>query len=62
MRYKELVSRKLEQLQNALNVQSSLISQLRPPQELKENLDKIKEKIQEIQVLVNTEHSDFPNQ
>jgi TolA-binding protein len=56
MRYKELVTKKLSELVNTIMYQNSQISQLRPPQELKETLDKMQEKINEIQHLINTEH------
>jgi hypothetical protein len=56
MRYKELVTKKLSELVNMIMYQSSQISQLRPPQELKETLEKMQEKINEIQHLINTEH------
>lgn len=59
MKHKQLISRKLEQLQNLLNVQSSMLSQLRPAEELKEHIDRIKEKIQEIEVLINAEQETF---
>jgi hypothetical protein len=57
MRYKELVTKKLSELVNMIMYQSSQISQLRPPQELKETLEKMQEKINEIQHLINTEHN-----
>ena len=56
MRYKELVTKKLSELINMIMYQNSQISQLRPPQELKETLEKMQEKINEIQHLINTEH------
>lgn len=56
MRYKELVTKKLNELINMIMYQNSQISQLRPPQELKETLEKMQEKINEIQHLINTEH------
>jgi hypothetical protein len=56
MRYKELVTKKLSELVNMIMYQNSQISQLRPPQELKETLEKMQEKINEIQHLINTEH------
>jgi hypothetical protein len=59
MRYKQLVSRKLEELQNLINVQSSMVSQMRPPEEMKDHLDKIKNKLQEVQVLINTEYETY---
>ena len=56
MRYKELVTKKLSELVNMIMYQSSQISQLRPPQELKDTLERMQEKINEIQHLINTEH------
>ena len=56
MRYKELITKKLGELVNMIMYQNSQISQLRPPQELKETLEKMQEKINEIQHLINTEH------
>lgn len=56
MRYKQLVTKKLGELVNMIMYQNSQISQLRPPQELKETLEKMQEKINEIQHLINTEH------
>jgi hypothetical protein len=56
MRYKELVTKKLSELVNMIMYQNSQISQLRPPQELKETLEKMQDKINEIQHLINTEH------
>lgn len=55
MRYKTLVTKKLSELINMIMFQSSAISQLRPPQELKETLERMQEKITEIQHLINTE-------
>jgi len=56
MRYKELVTKKLSELVNMIMYQNSQISQLRPPQELKDTLERMQEKINEIQHLINTEH------
>jgi hypothetical protein len=56
MRYKELITKKLGELVNMIMYQSSQISQLRPPQELKETLEKMQDKIHEVQHLINTEH------
>lgn len=56
MRYKQLVTKKLSELVNMIMYQNSQISQLRSPQELKETLEKMQEKINEIQHLINTEH------
>ncbi len=56
MRYKELITKKLGELVNLIMYQSSKISQLRPPQELKATLEKMQDKINEVQHLINTEH------
>jgi hypothetical protein len=56
MRYKQLVTKKLGELINMIMYQNSQISQLRPPQELKETLEKMQYKIGEIQHLIDTEH------
>jgi hypothetical protein len=56
MRYKELITKKLGELVNMIMYQSSQISQLRPPQELKETLEKMQDKINEVQHLIDTEH------
>lgn len=56
MRYKELITKKLSELVNMIMYQNSQISQLRPPQELKDTLERMQDKINEIQHLINTEH------
>jgi ArsR family metal-binding transcriptional regulator len=56
MRYKQLITKKLGELINMIMYQSSQISQLRPPQELKETLEKMQDKINEVQHLIDTEH------
>lgn len=58
MRYKTLVTTKLEGLENAINRLNSLISQNSTRDQLQDNLTIIKEKIQEIQTLVNVEQQD----
>lgn len=60
MRYKSLVLSKLEALQNSINGINSLLSQ---PNLTKQQFDdwhqRIKEKISEIETLVNTEQESF---
>jgi len=56
MRYKNLVIKKLNEMVNMIMYQNSQISQLRPPQELKETLERMQEKLREIEHLINTEH------
>jgi hypothetical protein len=55
MRYKELVTKKLNELIMMLAYQNTAISQLRPALELKNTLDMMRAKIDEIQHLINTE-------
>lgn len=58
MRYKNLVSQKLEQLENALIGLNSLAAQGASRQQLENWLDQTKEKIEEIQALLNLENQD----
>jgi hypothetical protein len=58
MRYKDLVSRKMEQLENSLNVLNSLLSRGAPRHEIQDWFDAIKEKIDEAQTLINSETQD----
>ena len=58
MRYKDLVSQKLEHLGNSLNVLMSLLSQGAPRHEIQDWFDAVKEKIDEAQTLINSEHQD----
>ena len=58
MRYKELVTIKLENLGNTLRVLDSLLSQNAPRQTIIEWFTTTKERIEEIQTLVNSEGQD----
>lgn len=58
MRYKDLVTTKLEQLENSLNVLSSLLSQGASGYDIQEWFERIKEKINEAQTLINSETQD----
>ena len=58
MRYKDLVSTKLESLGNSLSVLMSLLSQGAPRHEILDWFDKVKEKIDEAQTLINSERQD----
>lgn len=59
MRYKQIVQKKLNELKNYIHAQDSSISQLRSPEELKHQLEKMLVKLQEVEVLINTEHETF---
>jgi len=59
MRYKELVSKKLENLDNTISSVNSLLSQPNlSRQQFEAWYNLVKSKIEEIQTLVNTEHQD----
>jgi hypothetical protein len=58
MRYKTLVTTKLESLENSINRLNSLISQNTTRDHIQENIKVIKEKIQEVQTLINVEQQD----
>ena len=59
MRYKQLIQKKINELKNQIHSQNASISQLRPPDELREQLQRMLDKIQEIDVLINTEDETF---
>lgn len=55
MKHKPLISSKLDQINNDLTVLDSFISTNRPPQELKIYIEKVKEKLADVQTLINNE-------
>jgi len=55
MRYKTLVSRKLEELGNNLLGLKSILSSNTSKEQVENQFEKIKDKIEEIQTLVNVE-------
>jgi hypothetical protein len=59
MKHKELVTRKLSELNNIIARQESSISRLESPEALKEQLQVLRSKIVEIEILVNNEESSF---
>lgn len=59
MRYKNLVSNKLEALDNSITRLNSLLSQNLTRDQFQEVVTTLREKIQEIQTLVNTEQEEF---
>lgn len=59
MKHKDLITNKLTQLTNLLSNQESSISRLEHPDKLKEQIQVIRYRIEEIQILVNAEDSSF---
>ena len=58
MRYKQLVSRKLEELNSIINGLSSLLSQNPTREQLQNQIEKHKDKLEEIQTLINSEQGE----
>jgi hypothetical protein len=59
MKYKQLILRKIFELNNFLNGHDALLSTSRSIEEVRAHLERIKAKIQEIEVLVNGEQDTF---
>lgn len=55
MKHKNLIVSKLEQVNNYLTALDSSLSSGRSPRELKEQIEKVKEKLADIQTLINNE-------
>jgi hypothetical protein len=55
MKHKDLIIRKLNELKNSISVQESSISRLEPPEILKDQLQKLRYKINEMEILINNE-------
>ena len=55
MKHKSLISSKLDQINNTLTALDSFISSNRPARELKECIEKAKEKLADIQTLISNE-------
>ena len=55
MRYKQLVSRKLDELNNIIIGLSSLLSQNPTREQVQNQIEKHKNKVEEIQTLINSE-------
>ena len=55
MRYKQLILRKIFELNNLINGQRALISTARSQEEIHSQLEKVIAKLQEIEVLINSE-------
>lgn len=59
MRYKSLVTSKLEALDNSISRLNSLVSQNFTRDQFQEVVTVLREKIQEIQTLINSEQESF---
>lgn len=55
MRYKQLVIQKLEQVENMLTVLNTILSQAKTREEYDNWQERVREKISEIQTLINSE-------
>jgi hypothetical protein len=56
MKYKELILRKIFELNNLINGQKALVSTARSKEELFNQLERVKSKLDEIEVLINSEN------
>ena len=55
MKYKQLILRKIFELNNLINSQRALVSTSRPQEEIHIQLDRLKSKLEEIEVLIYSE-------
>lgn len=56
MKYKQLILRKIFELNNLINSQRALVSTARSQEEIHVQLEKVQAKLQEIEVLINSEN------
>ena len=59
MKYKQLILRKMFELNNFLNAQEALLSTGRSLEEVRIQIQKIRDKMHEIEVLLNGEQESF---
>jgi hypothetical protein len=55
MKYKQLILRKIFELNNLINGQKALVSTARSREELQAQLERVESKLYEIEVLINSE-------
>jgi hypothetical protein len=55
MRNKQLILKKFFEITNFINVQKAMLSDNRPREEFSNQIQKIENKLKEIEVLINTE-------
>lgn len=56
MKYKQLILRKIFELNNLINSQRALISTARSQDEIHAQLERVEAKLKEIEVLINSEN------
>ena len=59
MRYKQIILKKISEIVNFINVQKAMLSDNRPRNEFAAQIEKLEEKLKEIEVLINTEQESF---
>lgn len=55
MKYKQLILRKIFELNNLINGQKALVSTARSKDEIQAQLERVESKLHEIEVLINSE-------
>ncbi len=56
MKYKQLILKKIFELNNLINGQKALVSTARSREEIQAQLERVESKLKEIEVLINSEH------
>jgi hypothetical protein len=59
MKYKQIILKKMFEINNFLNAQDALISTGRSAEEIKHQIERVRDKIREIEVLLNSEQESF---
>ena len=59
MKYKQIILKKMSELNNFLNAQDALLSTSRSVDEIRAQIEKIRSKVHEIEVLINGEQESF---
>ena len=59
MKYKQLILKKLFEVSNFLNAQDAILSTGRGVDEIRLQVEKIRSKLQEVEVLINGEQESF---
>ncbi len=56
MKYKQLILKKIFELNNLINGQKALVSTARSREEIQAQLERVESKLKEIEVLINSEN------